>query len=279
MSSALGIAHQNNRSVVFNPGMKKLKAIFPKIETNFLNAAPNWKILIEEKCCTFDSRLFNLSKENMKIGHFFSSFKYFQDIFEDVYDKILSHFNKNLQIKAERFIQEAKYDYTQRNEIGSKVTNITSVCVHVRRGDFLLEYNIKYGFIVSSSLDIQYAMNYMQTKSKYIIFIVMSNDLKWCKVNLNRTNVYFSNLTSANEDFVLMCSCDHMIMTVGTFGWWGAWFTSWRGGIAMYYKHQCINNTHRYRTISRHDWFPSHWLAYTNMTVIESKHLGDKCTD
>ena len=215
----------------------------------------------------------------MKIGNYLFSFKYFQDIFGDVYDKILSHFNENLQVKATRFIQEAKHDYTQRNKIGIKVTKITSVCVHVRRGDILSQYWTNHGFKVPSSLDIQYAMNYMQTKFKHIIFIVMSNGLEWCNVNLNRTNVYFSNLTSANEDFVLMCSCDHMIMTVGTFGWWGAWFTSWRGGIAMYYKHQCINNTHRYRTISRHDRFPSHWLAYTNMTVIESKLLGDKCTD
>ena len=28
--------------------------------------------------------------------------------------------------------------------------------------------------------------------------------------------------------------------------------------------------------MNRHDWFPPHWLAYTNMTVIESKYLGDR---
>ena len=145
-----------------------------------------------------------------------------------------------------------------------------------RRGDFLFEHSIKHGFGVPSSLDIQNAMNYMQTKFKDIVFIVISNDLKWCRVNLNRTNVYFSNFTSVDEDFVLMCNCDHMIMTVGTFGWWGAWFTSWRSGIAMYYEHQFYANTNVYRSFNRHDWIPSHWLAYTNMTVIESKYLGDK---
>ena len=38
------------------------------------------------------------------------------------------------------------------------------------------------------------------------------------------------------DDFVLLQSCDHVIMTVGTFGWWAAWLTSQRRGTVMYYK-------------------------------------------
>ena len=40
---------------------------------------------------------------------------------------------------------------------------------------------------------------------------------------------YFSSYV---DDFVLLQSCDHVIMTVGTFGWWA----SQRGGTVMYYK-------------------------------------------
>ena len=46
--SALGIAHQNNRSVVFNPGMKKLKAIFPKLKYIFLMLLPIGKYLLKK---------------------------------------------------------------------------------------------------------------------------------------------------------------------------------------------------------------------------------------
>ena len=274
--SALGIAHHNNRSAVFSSEMNRLKKIFPKIEINVLKDTPKWKRLGERESNKFDPRFFNMSKKNMKIGKYLQSFKYFKDIFGDIYKKNVSFFDENLLAKSSKFIQKAKHNYRQRNKIKNQETKITSICVHVRRGDFLLQSNIKHGYRVPSSLDIQNAMNYMQTKFKDIVFIVISNDLEWCKENLNRTNVYFSNFTSANEDFVLMCKCDHMIMTVGTFGWWGAWFTSWRGGVAMYYEHQFSANTFMYRSFSRYDWLPPHWLAYTNMTINESKYLGDK---
>ena len=73
--STLGIAYQNNRSAVFSPEMSKLKAIFPKIEIHFLNDTPKWKTRVEKKLFIFDPRLFNLPKENMRIGNFFFSFK------------------------------------------------------------------------------------------------------------------------------------------------------------------------------------------------------------
>ena len=270
--SALGIAHRNNRSLVFNPEMIKLKEIFPKTEVKFLNDPPEWKKLVEIGPNKFDPLFFNLPLKNITIGTFFQSFKYFEDIFGDIYNKTLSYFDQSLLTAAKRFIDKAKHNYKQRKKIRIKEINITSVCVHVRRGDFVSISS----FIVPSSLDIQNAINYMQNKFKHTVFIVISDDLKWSRVNLNGSNIYFSNLTSTNEDFVLMCSCDHMIMTVGTFGFWGTWFTSWRGGIAMYYAHLFSRNSRLYKAMNRHDWFPLHWLAYTNMTAIESKYLGDR---
>ena len=272
--SGLGIAHRNNRSLFVNPKMIKLKEIFPKLEMNFLNESPKWPF-VSERRQSFNPIFLNLSKTNLRICCAFHSFKYFQDIFGDIYSRTFSHFDENLLSKATKFIQEAKHNYKQLNKIVNNQTKITSVCIHVRRGDFLKDPSKTVGFLVPSSLDIQNAMNYLQNKFKHIVFIVISGDLKWCKVNLNRSNVYFSNLKSANEDFVLMCNCDHMIMTVGTFGFWGAWFTSWRGGTIMYYEHVFSKTSHiKVKSFSRHDWFPPHWLAYTNRTITESRYLS-----
>ena len=268
--ATLSIAHRNNRSAVFNSKMSsRLKGIFPKIEVNIYEHGKEWNKIVEISPYKFEHKFFNLPQENIMIAKFFQSFKYFQGMFGDMYNKTLSYFDQHLQFIAREFIRLAKYNYRQRRSI--KETKITSVCIHVRRGDFLLG---KY--ILPSSLDIQNAMNYLQNKFKHLVFIVASDGLKWCKVNLNRSNVYFSPRFSVESDFVLMCSCDHMIMTAGTFGWWGAWFTSWRGGIAMYHEHLFPKFSPHYKFMSRHDQFPPHWLAYTNRTIIESKYLGEK---
>ena len=188
--SGLGIAHHNNRSLFVSPKMIKLKEIFPKLEMNFLNERPKWP-LVTEGLESFNPIFFNLSKNNLRIGYALHSFKYFQDIFGDIYNRTLSHFDGNLLSKAKKFIQEAEHNYKQLNKIVNKQTKITSVCIHVRRGDFLVDPSKKVGFLQPSSLDIQNAMNYLQNKFKHTIFIVVSNGLKWCRVNLNRSNVYF----------------------------------------------------------------------------------------
>ena len=60
----------------------------------------------------------------------------------------------------------------------------------------------------------------METKYRHVVFIVASDDREWCfrYISLVSENAHISNMTSVEEDFVLMSSCDHMIMTVGTFG-------------------------------------------------------------
>ena len=104
--SALGIAHHDNRSVVFNPEMIKLKEIFPKIEVKFLNDPPEWKKLVETGVNKFDPLFFNLPQKNITIGTFFQSFKYFEDIFGDIYNKTLSYFDQSLLTAARRFIDK-----------------------------------------------------------------------------------------------------------------------------------------------------------------------------
>ena len=89
----------------------------------------------------------------------------------------------------------------------------------------------------SISREIHNAMNFMESKHKHVVFIVESDTKKWCGQHLQKPNVYISNLTTLTEDFVLMSSCDDMIMTVGTFGYWAAWLTSKRSGNPMYYNY------------------------------------------
>ena len=69
-------------------------------------------------------------------------------------------------------------------------------------------------------------------------------------------------MTSVEEDFVLMSSCDHMIMAVGTFGWWASWLTSQRGGTSMYYKYPFTTTSGARKRFVSEDHFPHKWETY-----------------
>ena len=80
-----------------------------------------------------------------------------------------------------------------------------------------------------------------------------------------------------------MSSCDHMIMTVGTFGWWAAWMTSQRSGDVLYYQHPFKEDSTLDSSFNIHDMFPSRWLAYNKTNIkmtstIRKKYNEDRKT-
>ena len=274
--STLGIAMHNNRSVVFGPSAHLIKEVFPRIEPNIRNSNPEWKALGEANLHILDTKMFNLPMVNMTIGTYLKCFRYFKDVFGQLYKDMLSQLDDHLLRHRNDFVSGVIGQYRFKNNVTKDVTPVT-ICVHVRRGDFLAKNNIKHGYLVPSKEDILFAMNYTEKKVKKSLFIVVSNDLKWCKDNLSGENVYFSNFESANQDFVVMSHCDHMIMTVGTFGWWAAWFTAWRGGTVLYYRHQFNKGSYLFRTCNRHDFLPSDWLAYNKVSITKSGVLSEAC--
>ena len=119
----------------------------------------------------------------------------------------------------------------------------TLVGIHVRRGDrghaFKLapqEYFIK-------------AMHYFRQKYHNVHFIVASEDHKWVRENLGQ----FRNVSllpagsSAATDMAVMTLCDHVIMTLGSYGFWSAFLAQ---GEVIYY------NGH-----DHYEYFPKHWIA------------------
>ena len=145
--------------------------------------------------------------------------------------------------------------------------------MHIRQGDKAdqIARNIT-DYKLPSPEEIFYAMNYMEKKYKYVVFIITSDSKEWCTQHLQKHNVYISNMT-LYEDFVLLSSCDHVIMTVGTFGWLAAWLTSQRGGTVVYYKDPFTVGSYLYKMYKRHNYFPGHWLAYNNNSVLQSMKL------
>ena len=91
------------------------------------------------------------------------------------------------------------------------------VSVHVRRGDYLRLSEFHH----VCTLDY-----YKKAMEKFsdVIYVVFSDDLMWCKLNLPLGEDYvFAEGNKDFQDLYLMSLCDHHIIANSSFSWWGAW--------------------------------------------------------
>ena len=91
------------------------------------------------------------------------------------------------------------------------------VSIHVRRGDYV---DISPdGALLIPARDIRAAMDRFPAAE----FLVFSDDLDWCRRELGAPGVRFSSFGDEVADLTAMSLCDHHILAVSTFSWWGAW--------------------------------------------------------
>lgn len=164
---------------------------------------------IREKNLLFDSSLLEIADDNY-ISGYFQCEKYFKDI----RDILLKQFT----------IKQKLSSYA--NDMKSEIENSQNSCsLHVRRGDFIDDKNIK----IHGSCDIEYYQNsikYLQEKISDLRYFIFSDDMDWAKSNLaiqNATYIQSKEKRIPHEDIYLMSLCDHNIIANSTFSWWGAW--------------------------------------------------------
>jgi hypothetical protein len=111
-----------------------------------------------------------------------------------------------------------------------QITSTTAVCVHVRRGDYLLPKNSN---LLTVGIDYyKMAVNFISTAVRNPHFYLFSDDISWCMDNLSldypctfiRRNRPAEECTA--EDFRLMTLCRHFIIANSSFSWWAAWLGS-----------------------------------------------------
>ena len=139
----------------------------------------------------------------------------------DLYPKYLNILRETFSFR-EKYQQEAK-KFMDNIKIEFNYKNPTFVSVHVRRTDHRFTFNGEF------EITAQYYSNAMKlAKDMYenVIFIVVSDDLKWCKENLEEENLTYTDNTDSVEgtgmDLALLVACNHTVVSHGTFGFWGA---------------------------------------------------------
>jgi hypothetical protein len=139
-----------------------------------------------------NSYYFDLPRiDNICLTGYWQSFKYFDDYKEE----ILQAFN-------------LPYEFKQGY-----------VSLHVRRGDYL-QLSEKLSLM---TMDYYKKALAMFPNHKVLVF---SDDINWCKENLNELSdsLEFSEGKSEIEDLILMANCEHNILANSTFSYAASWF-------------------------------------------------------
>jgi galactoside 2-L-fucosyltransferase 1/2 len=100
--------------------------------------------------------------------------------------------------------------------------NITYVGVHVRRTDYIGYLKIFYN---ASAVKADYflrQMNVFRNKYKPVMFVVVSDNPKWCERELRGDDIVMMKTNSPAQDLATMAACNHSIIDYGTYGMWGA---------------------------------------------------------
>lgn len=150
-----------------------------------------------------------MEKGSLYIDGYWQSEKYFKDI-EDI---INSEFQINLSLNEEEL------------RLVEKIKATNSVCLNIRRQEFASNP------LVDDFIGIEYfnkAVELIAQKVDSPHFFIISDELSWCKENLNlKYDHTFVEEHLFGEKYknclFYMTSCKHNIIPNSTFGWWGAW--------------------------------------------------------
>ncbi|XP_023333790.1 galactoside 2-alpha-L-fucosyltransferase 2 [Eurytemora carolleeae] len=79
-------------------------------------------------------------------------------------------------------------------------------------------------------------MNWMKRRYKNSVFLVASDDMKWCEEYLSQPGVHMVGGNSAALDFAILAKCNHSIVDYGSYSLWSAFLAG--GNVITSADHQ-----------------------------------------
>lgn len=165
---------------------------------------PGW-----EKSFRFDKRVLELGPDTYLEG-FWQSEKYFSEV--------ASIIRKDFTLKDPLSAQSRL--------LSKEIKNTESLCIHVRRTDYILNSFSK----VHGQDYYDRALAFIVGKHPIKKIYVFSDDIEWCKTNLKFSlpTMFVGSEYAGHkqrEHFALMSACKHFIIPNSTFSWWAAWLS------------------------------------------------------
>ncbi len=121
--------------------------------------------------------------------------------------------------EAIRMLYAPTYEFIERIKIEiPQLFNDVVTLISVRRGDYLFYPN--YHPTVSSEY-----INAAASLIDSTFYIIASDDVPWCKANLQLTPCIYINDYKPHEQMWIMALCHYFVISNSSFSWWGAWLS------------------------------------------------------
>ncbi|XP_074658191.1 galactoside alpha-(1,2)-fucosyltransferase 2-like [Tubulanus polymorphus] len=252
---------------------------------NVWSYAKRWSPIWEKSYGKYDPdfwRKMNASlPRNITVIGYRQSWKYIWPYFDDLKKEF--RLRSESEASARRFLTHAKIELNLLKNSADVTT--TFVGVHVRVLDIKRSVHFQnYGYQYAPADYFLKAMRYFWNKYANCIFIVCSDSVRWVQENLipssallpnskssgnNKTRsskedaemisrVKISRNRSSHEDFSLLMSCNHSIMSVGTFGWWASFLA---GGEVVYYRYPARPGSDFANDMNLSEFYPPKWKS------------------
>jgi len=197
----------------------------------------------------YDEKFERLPERNVSIEGIFASYKYFQDLENEL--RIDLTFKPSILTTARKWLEKQTPEKWKGKEF-------VRVVIHVRRTDYNSRRHEQDGWPMPTADYFQRSMSYFTDCFERVQFVVLSDDPDWCRANITGTDVVYSRGHSPIVDMAIASLCNHTIMTIGTYGWWLAWFAN---GITITQKHLPRIGSSLARRLYRADHYKPEWIG------------------
>ena len=260
IASGIGIALSTNRRPI-------LSSAFDRTMNSFKMSLPMgdvpWHLpIVEDKhFATFNQSIFDLPKGDCILQGYLQSWKYFHkhEHFIRKHFLLKDHLEReafNVKMKA-----CSKICYKNNPHI-SKPFDAVKVCrcrkrvyigVHVRRFYISPNYNAVPEYYL------KLGMEYFRNRYLNPIFMVVSDEVWWVNdtSRIPGNDIYVVPQMVGEKHFAVLASCNHHVLSVGTYGWWAAWMA---GGTTIYYGDPVPKSFRFWNEFTSKDFFPKHWI-------------------
>ena len=158
------------------------------------------------------NKKFNKLGDNTYLEGYFQSEKYFSNIEKE----LTKEFTENFKFSKDQI------------RIKDLMQKTDSICVHVRRTDYLTNNKINKEYNVCSLSYYNKAIGYLKKELKKPFIFIFSDDLEWVKNNLNTNckQIYIKkdlDISLGDADtLLLMSKCKNFIIANSSFSWWAS---------------------------------------------------------